>query len=61
MRIVIYQSKIIVSKIKDIFDIGVELHLWQSSSISTQLQVYLFHMVKVDMRIAQSVNKIAHF
>ena len=59
MGIVVDQFKIIKTKIKNIFDGGVQLHGWQGSRFSGKLQINLLKMVIVNMGITKGMNKFA--
>ena len=59
MWIVVEQLKIFVLEVKKIFDLRVDAHSGLRAEVSGKLQLRLFDMVAVQMRIAKRVDEIA--
>ena len=59
MMLIIFQRKILERKFKNVFYCRVQFHSGQSKRCSAQLQVYLLHMIAVNMHVAKRMNEFA--
>lgn len=59
MGVVILKGEILVFKIENGFNLGIDYHTWQSSWLPAKLKFNLLKMVKVDMGIAKGVDKFS--
>ena len=59
MWIVVRQLEILILEIEDTFYLRVQCHVRQRTGLTRQLQLDLFQMVVVDVRIAQGMYEIA--
>ncbi len=57
---VAFEADVFESEIEDRVDIGIELQSWQRSRLPGQLQASLFHMVVLDVSVAQRMDEITH-
>ena len=58
MRVVIFQSEVFKLEGEQVFHSGVDAHMRQCTWRTRQLLFNLFHMVAINMRIAQGVHKV---
>ena len=61
MRLVSHQFKILVAEAEDIFNVGIEPHLWWRQGFPFQLLVGLLQVVKVQVGVTQGVDEFARF
>ena len=57
--IIVRKGEIAVIETENIFPVGVKQHLRQTLWGTCELQLYLLYMVKIDVRIAERMNKLA--
>ena len=56
--IVILQREVLVLEVEDALDLGVDAHLRQRARVTGKLQLGLFHVVGVDVRVAEGVHEV---
>jgi len=61
MRVVAFQREILELKIVDVLHRRIQLHLRQRTRFARELELRLFQMIRVEMQIAEGVDKIARF
>lgn len=57
--IIVLDSEVFVFEVEEVFYVGVELHYRQRARGARELQVNLFKMVKIYVRVAGGVDKLA--
>ena len=58
MWVIVYELEILELEAEDILDLRIDLHLRERTRLTRQLQLHLFYMVAVDVRVAKSVYKL---
>ena len=61
MRVVILKLKVRIAEFKKIFHFSIDVHARQRARRTAKLEPYLFHVIGINMRIAQRMHKIARF
>jgi len=56
MALVILQFEVLVTETEDVFDCRIEAHAWQGKGARDSCVVHLFHVIGVQVRIAECVN-----
>ena len=59
MRPVIDQLEVLVTEIKNVVHVGIDLHLRRRQGISGQLQVRLLQVIHIQVRVTQCVHELA--
>ena len=59
MRVIIHQLKVFVLEVEDVLHVGINLHLGQWTRLAGELQIHLFQMIEVQVRVADGVNEVA--
>ena len=55
------QFEIFEFEIKDIFNMRVQVHFWQGFWLARELELRLFNVIGIEVRIAKGMNKFAGF
>ena len=58
MKLIILQREIFKTELKDVFHIGIDLHLRKREGFPRQLQFSLLKMVIVKMDISKAMNEV---
>ena len=59
MRIIVFESEILIFEAEDIFYVGIDLHPGELARFTGQLSLYLFKMIQIDVGIPQGMYKLS--
>ena len=59
MWVIINQFEVFVLEIEDALHVGVDLHLWQFTRFTCQLQLCLLEVVEIEVSVACRIDEIA--
>ena len=59
MALVVFEGEIFVFETENILNFGIDSHSWERVGGAAELQFNLLNMIEIDVRVANSVDKIA--
>ena len=59
MALVVFEGEIFVLETENILNLGIDFHCWERVGGAAELQFNLLNMIEIDVRVADSVDKIA--